>query len=74
MKPAAAGLLASARSVSLHVSRLDDIAEPLDIRVEQLGGGAGGLLYAFQVSAAGRALVEGRLTIALEIPSPEAAA
>jgi predicted hotdog family 3-hydroxylacyl-ACP dehydratase len=64
--PAAAGLLASARGVRLHVRRLDDLDAPLDIRAEQLGASAGGLLYRFEVAAAGRMLVEGRLAIAFD--------
>jgi predicted hotdog family 3-hydroxylacyl-ACP dehydratase len=62
----ARGFLASVRGVSIHVARLDDIAEPLDVEVERLGGGAQGLLYAFRVLAASRALAAGRLTIALD--------
>jgi predicted hotdog family 3-hydroxylacyl-ACP dehydratase len=61
----ARGFLASVRGVSLRVDRLDDIADPLDVEVQRLGGGAQGLLYAFRVSAAARVLASGRLTIAL---------
>ena len=61
----ARGFLASVRGVSLRVPRLDDIAEPLDVEVQRLGGGAQGLLYAFRISAAARVLAAGRLTIAL---------
>jgi predicted hotdog family 3-hydroxylacyl-ACP dehydratase len=61
----ARGLLASARGVTFHVDRLDDIAQPLEILVERVGGGAAGLLYRFGVRAEGRALIDGRLTIAL---------
>ncbi len=60
------GYLASARGVAFHAARLDDVAEALDIAVEKLGDAAGGVLYAFAVSAAGRALVEGRVTIILD--------
>ena len=61
----ARGFLASVRGVSLRVARLDDIAEPLDVEVQRLGGGSQGLLYAFRISAAARMLAAGRLTIAL---------
>lgn len=69
----AAGFLASARGVAFHASRLDDIVPPLDIEVERAGEGAGGVLYAFRVSAAGVSLAEGRLAIVLDasaIPAP----
>ena len=59
-----AGMLASVRAVRLHVRRLDDREAPLDVRAEQLGGGAGGVLYRFEVSSAGEPLVDGRVTVA----------
>jgi predicted hotdog family 3-hydroxylacyl-ACP dehydratase len=62
---ASAGFLASARSVSFHARRLDDIPEALHVDVEKLGGGAGGLLYEFRVRGGERMLIEGRLTIVL---------
>lgn len=59
-----AGFLASVRDVAFHARRLDDIAVPLEIVAEQLGGGAAGVMYRFRVSAAERPLVEGRVTVA----------
>lgn len=59
-----AGFLASMRGVTLHVRRLDDVAGPLEIFAEQLGGGDAGVLYRFEVRGAGRSLVEGRVTVA----------
>jgi predicted hotdog family 3-hydroxylacyl-ACP dehydratase len=64
----ARGYLASVRDVSLRVSRLDDIEDALEVEVQRLGGGPGGLLYAFRVAAAARMLAAGRLTIALSPP------
>jgi len=61
----ARGVLASVRGVRLGVARLDDIAGPLDIEVQRLGGAAQGLLYAFHVSAGTREVAVGRLAIAL---------
>lgn len=72
--PGAAGFLASARGVSFHASRLDDVAAPLDIEVERSGEGAGAVLYGFRVSAAGRLLAQGRVAIVLDAPLPAAAA
>jgi len=63
-KPSGAGMIAAVRSVAFHARRLDDVAGDLDIHVEQLGGGAGGVIYRFEVSSSGRVLVEGRVTVA----------
>ncbi len=60
----APGLLASVRAVVLQVRRLDDIAGDLDVRAEQLGGDDTGALYRFDVSSAGRVLVDGRVAVA----------
>ena len=62
--PCGAGFLASMRGITFHATRLDDLASPLDVRVEQLGGGDSGVLYRFHVSCEGRALVDGRVTVA----------
>jgi predicted hotdog family 3-hydroxylacyl-ACP dehydratase len=62
--PSGAGMIASARSVTFHVRRLDDIAADLEVGVAQMGGAASGVLYRFEVSADGRTLVEGRVTVA----------
>ena len=67
--PSGAGMIASVRNVVAHVGRLDDVAGDLDVHVEQLGGGASGVLYRFVVSGDGRTLVEGRVTVAFS-PSP----
>ncbi len=64
--PPAAGYLVAIRGVEFQASRLDDIAEDLDIEVERTGEGAGGVLYAFRVCAAGRTLARGRVTILLD--------
>ena len=61
---AGAGMIASVRGVHFKVDRLDDVAGELEIHAEQLGGGAGGVLYRFELLAAGQALVEGRVTVA----------
>jgi len=51
------------RSVAFHAARLD-VAGDLDIHVEQLGASDAGVLYSFEVSAGGHAMVEGRVTVA----------
>jgi predicted hotdog family 3-hydroxylacyl-ACP dehydratase len=59
-----AGFLASVRAVRFFAERLDDISGPLEVRAEQLGGGDAGVLYRFELSAGGRPLLEGRVTVA----------
>jgi len=60
----AAGLLASVRSVVMHVRRLDDVAGDLDVFAERLGGNDDGVLYRFELTSARRPLVEGRVAVA----------
>jgi predicted hotdog family 3-hydroxylacyl-ACP dehydratase len=62
--PSGAGMLAAMRGIAFHAARLDDLAAPLDVVAEQLGAGAGGVLYRFLVSCENRPLVEGRVTVA----------
>ncbi len=62
--PSGAGLLAGIRSLRLNARRLDDVAGDLEVEAEQLGAGAGGVLYSFTVSGGGRVLVAGRVTVA----------
>jgi predicted hotdog family 3-hydroxylacyl-ACP dehydratase len=62
--PSGAGMIAAVRSVVFHARRLDDVAGDLEVVAEQLGSGAGGVLYRFEVSCAGRALVAGRVSVA----------
>jgi predicted hotdog family 3-hydroxylacyl-ACP dehydratase len=59
------GMLVSARGLTLHVSRLDDVEAPLQVRAERLGAGPDMLLYEFNVHAGGRLLVDGRASILL---------
>ena len=61
--PSGAGMIAAVRGVRFHAARLD-VADDLDVRIEQLGASDAGVLYRFEVSAGGRPLVEGRVTVA----------
>jgi predicted hotdog family 3-hydroxylacyl-ACP dehydratase len=61
-----AGYLANAREVTWAVQRLDDIEGDLLIDAEQLISEGGRSIYAFTVSANGRALIQGRVAVALE--------
>ena len=65
----AAGYLASLRGVALHAARLDDIPGELRVEARALSRAARGFVYAFEVSAAGRALLSGQAAIII----PEAA-
>lgn len=63
------GYLASVRSVTLHVERLDDLpaAAPDELRIEatRQAGDARQILYAFTVSHAGAPVADGRAAIFL---------
>jgi predicted hotdog family 3-hydroxylacyl-ACP dehydratase len=63
-KPAP-GFLASARNVRLHVKRLDDIAEDLDVTATRIGGDAATILYEFALTAGGRPVADGRAAVFL---------
>jgi predicted hotdog family 3-hydroxylacyl-ACP dehydratase len=61
--PPGAGVLASARSVSFGARRLDDIAGPLEMHVQRIGGDEAGVIYGFRVDGDGRELASGRLAV-----------
>jgi predicted hotdog family 3-hydroxylacyl-ACP dehydratase len=63
------GYLASVRSVTLHVDRLDNLPGQLDVHAERLTGDASNVLYQFSVSHAGRCLLAGRATVVLDTTS-----
>lgn len=63
------GYLASARDLRLGVERLDDIESDLIVRAERLLASGESLLYAFTVSADGKILLEGRLSIFFAAPA-----
>jgi predicted hotdog family 3-hydroxylacyl-ACP dehydratase len=62
---AAPGRLVAVRDVRLHVATLDDVAEDLEVVARCDAADAGGIAYAFVVSAGGRTLAEGRATVML---------
>lgn len=67
---AAPGFLASARGVTLHRLRLDDLAGELAVATEHLAGDGRQLLYAFTLSHAGATVAEGRLAVVLDTALP----
>jgi predicted hotdog family 3-hydroxylacyl-ACP dehydratase len=64
-----AGFLASARSVNLHVARLDDVPGLLIVSATRLAGADQQALYTFALhDEGGRLLVDGRATVVLNTP------
>lgn len=61
-----AGYLASIRSVSLHVDRLDTFGTPLLISAERITGDDNTVLYSFSVTAGDAALLSGRAVVVLD--------
>jgi predicted hotdog family 3-hydroxylacyl-ACP dehydratase len=59
------GYLAALRDAHLHVTRLDDIASPLQICADRLFGETGNAVYECRLFAGGVLLVNGRVTIIL---------
>ena len=60
------GYLASIRSVTLHVERLDDLSDVLTIHAERLSGDASTILYSFSLHAGPALLVSGRAAVVLD--------
>ena len=63
------GYLASVRSVTLHVEKLDDISAPLTIHAERMSGDASTILYNFTVHAELALLLSGRAVVVLNAAS-----
>lgn len=61
-----AGYLASIRSVTLSVDRLDTLAAPLLISAERLTGDDNTVLYSFAVTAGDTRLLSGRAVVVLD--------
>jgi predicted hotdog family 3-hydroxylacyl-ACP dehydratase len=64
--PPRAGYLASVRSVTLSVERLDTITGPLTIRADRLTGDDNTILYSFTVQAGDQELLAGRAVVVLD--------
>lgn len=64
--PPRAGYLASMRSVTLHVKRLDTIAGPLTVNAERITGDANTVLYTFTLQAGAQILLVGRAAVVLD--------
>lgn len=60
-----AGRLASTRGVQCRVRWLDREPAPLDITARRISGDDAGMVYDFEIRAAGRLLLQGRASIAL---------
>lgn len=64
--PPRLGYLASVRNVTLHATRLDDVAHDLTVRAERVMGDADNIIYNFTVSAGPVPLLAGRATVVLD--------
>lgn len=64
--PPRAGYLASLRSVTLYVERLDTVAGPLTVSAERVTGDANTVLYSFTVQAGAQMLLSGRAVVVLD--------
>lgn len=64
--PPRAGYLASLRSVTLHVERLDTVAGPLTVSAERITGDTNTVLYSFTVQDGARTLLSGRAIVVLD--------
>ena len=64
--PPRAGYLASVRSVSLFVSRLDTEPGPLTVSAERLTGDDNTALYSFELLAEAKVLLRGRAVVVLD--------
>lgn len=62
------GFLAAIRDAKLHVSQLDSLAAPLDIRASQLMASGGNLMYTVNIESAERPVAEARLTVITQTP------
>ena len=60
------GLLVALRDVDLHVARIDDLPDTLQVHVECLLALADSLQYAFRVEQRGRVLAGGRAAVMLQ--------
>jgi predicted hotdog family 3-hydroxylacyl-ACP dehydratase len=57
------GMLAALRDIRLHVEHLDDIQADLSVRARRRLAQREGSIYEFSVSAGGRMICEGRISI-----------
>lgn len=64
------GYLASLREVRFHAAEIGQIDAPLEVSAEMLATGEGGWMYRFRVSAGGRELAGGRVSVIRRVPSP----
>lgn len=62
------GFLVNVRAVSLHVPRLDDVADDLTVAVLCETDNGDHCVYGFSVKASGRLLLEGRAMVMLSAP------
>lgn len=64
--PQRQGFLASVRGVTLHVARLDDIADEISIEVARFSGDDNTILYDFFIKSDCKMLLEGRAAVFMQ--------
>ena len=62
----AVGYLASIRGLTLHVERLDNVGEVLDVRAERLSGDGSTILYSLSLHTGAVVLLSGRAVVILD--------
>jgi predicted hotdog family 3-hydroxylacyl-ACP dehydratase len=67
-EPVRRGLLAGARAVTLHATRLDNIDAALSVRARRLVADGPRYLYAFTLEAGEQRLLEGRIAVVVSGP------
>ena len=60
------GYLTSVREVVLHVDRLDDVEDRLDVEAVRRSGDGNSILYQFTIRAGARELLHGRAAVLLD--------
>lgn len=67
-----AGMIGALRDIRLHVSRIDDLSQPLDVSATRRLARGDGLIYDFLVclrESPTRTLCEGRISVVLHAPA-----
>jgi len=62
------GVLVALRDVQLHVARIDDLPDALEVSSQVLVEGEGSQQYAFRIHHRGQLLAEGRAAVMLQLP------
>ena len=67
-----AGFLVSVRGATLHIPRLDNLEDDLNIEAHCISNSDNNILYQFSIHANGRRLIDGRAAVILNVDHAEA--